>query len=52
MKRSDYVQQIDVRSKTAWRAKHTTETSVRARTRDEAPVADEQQQELTEDATG
>jgi predicted site-specific integrase-resolvase len=34
------------------RAKHKTENRVRALTREEARVADEQEQEVAEDATG
>jgi hypothetical protein len=45
MKRSDYAQHMSVRCKTAWRAKHNTETSVREPTCEDTQVADEQEHE-------
>jgi hypothetical protein len=50
MKLSDYAQHMGVRSKTAWRAKHKTETIVRERTREDAHVVDERDQEVVADA--
>ena len=51
MKFSAYAQRLGVSDKTAWRAKRKTETIVRELTGQAAPVAEEREPEVAQDAT-